>query len=101
MNDPEYRRLDLTTKQWAAVVGVQMHFNDMIQKLRQMAAPVILAAYGFSVTIYTGAHPAQTLRHAVRAIEWRPALIVGFALLFSAAAYVTDWYYYPMLKACQ
>ncbi|MFA5093329.1 MAG: hypothetical protein WC543_05255 [Candidatus Omnitrophota bacterium] len=92
-------KVNLDTKDlieiWKEAVEVQMHFNDLLIKMRTTVISIILAVFGGAAI-------------AVKEINWYvnflgfdlrlSAAVVGLGMLFLSVQYIIDrYYYFPLL----
>lgn len=45
-------RYDVAKDQWSSVIRVQIHFNEAIQRTRQLTATAVVAAYGATLAYF-------------------------------------------------
>src|SRR3712207_1436446 len=93
-------RYDVAKDQWGSVIRAQIHFNEAIQRTRQLTATIVLATFGASAAFFA-THP-HTLVVGFLGLPpvhvTTPVIILG--LLFLGVGYLTDHrYYYRMLVA--
>ncbi len=78
---------------WKAIVEVQMHFNDMLMRIRNLAVTLILAVFG-------GAALSLQYELYFELSRFRfhlAALIITFGLVAWAAMWSVDRYYHKLL----
>lgn len=78
--------LALYHKEWSEVVGVQMHFNDLIIRFRASTLTILAALFGGSIALVKFAPNDVSL-----------LLIYGVPLLFWFSAFIIDMLYYHRL----
>lgn len=93
-NDIE--KLKILMEEYKTVIDTQMHFNDMLMKMRAIVFSVIIAVFGGAAAIL-GQYPQQFLY-----IDKLPvhvaALVILFGLFLLVAIAIMDYcYYYKML----
>jgi hypothetical protein len=83
-------------EQWKTIVGIQMHFNDMIIRARTLGLTVVVAVYGAAVASI-GQFPKQYLSILGRELHISIiGFLLGFILLISV--FIIDrCYYYELL----
>lgn len=86
---------DMAKDQWGNVIRVQIHFNELISRTRQLTATVVLATYGSAVAFFS-AHPHTMWNIGTKCIKMvhvsTPVVILG--MLFLAVGFFTDRLYY-------
>ena len=88
--------LKLIIEQWKTVISVQMHFNDMIAKIRQVAATV---GFGGTAYIITKSSDNFEIAFSIYIIEFTNKSILFIALfIFIISILLVDrFYYFKML----
>lgn len=87
---------DHLVTQWQTIISMQMHFNDMLLRVRAIGSSVVLAAYG-AAAISLGQYPNEyiTIFHEFIHIS---AGILVFALFLLFSIFMMDFiYYYKLL----
>lgn len=93
-------RFDIAKDQWGNVIRVQIHFNEAIQRTRQLTATAVLATYGASLAYFS----SKTFNFLVVpytgvAVHFATPLVV-LAWVFLFVGYMLDrHYYFRMLVA--
>ena len=67
-NDNSAAETKLILEEWKTVIQTQMHFNDMIMKMRTTAVSIVLAVFGAS------AYHVPSVSHSKG--KWRPSLVL-------------------------
>jgi len=91
----EIEELKILLEEWKVVIQTQMHFNDMIMKMRTTVVSVVLAVFGAAA--YSLQH--KNLMLEICNIKFHAAVpIIGFGLAMLIGIFVLDYfYYYKML----
>jgi len=89
------KRLELLFDEWKVVIETQMHFNDMIMRVRATGVSVVLAVFG------AAAYSLQFVKLVLVISGYKfhvAAPIVSFGLAMLAGLFGLDYfYYYKML----
>ncbi|MCJ2018632.1 hypothetical protein MKK84_14495 [Methylobacterium sp. E-065] len=101
VDDTMTAKNDVAKDQWANVIRVQIHFNELIQRVRQLTSTLTIAAFG-SAAAFFGSHPHTAINvdtHVKFSMHVSTLLIIaGFMFLF--VGYLTDrQYYFKLLLA--
>ena len=81
-------------KEWEVSVKTQMHFNDMIMRIRALGVTGVTTAFGAAAVVY-GQYPDRMIEVAgVDDAVHVASLIIVAGLTFWAAIVVLDYYYY-------
>jgi hypothetical protein len=82
--------------QWKTIVGIQMHFNDMIIRMRTLGVTVVVAVYG-AAAASIGQYPKQYI--SIFGKELHISIIgVLLGLLLLISVFIIDrFYYYELL----
>lgn len=83
-------------KQWVAALETQMHFNDMIMKMRTLAFTVVSSIFGAAAIVF-GQYPNRVVTDPLPWIsgDVHIAALVAFAgIALLAAFYLLDYFYY-------
>ena len=85
-------------EQWKTIIGVQMHFNDMIIRTRTLGVTVVVAVYG-AAAASIGQFPRQFI--IVCGKEFHISILgVLLGLLLLTSVFIIDkFYYYKLLIA--
>src|SRR5438128_593525 len=82
----------LVLEEWKTVIDTQMHFNDMIIRMRTAGVSVVIAVYG-AAALALGQYPNRFLKLA--GVPFHVAApIIAFGLLLLASIFVLDYCYY-------
>ena len=93
--DPDLTaKADMAKDQWANIIRVQIHFNELIHRTRQVTATVVLATYG-SAAAFFASHPTamwniKSLGASFHVVS--PIILLG--ILFLLVGWATDRKYY-------
>jgi hypothetical protein len=87
----DIEKTNLILEEWKIVIQTQMHFNDMIMKLRTSGISIVLAFFGAASLSLQ--YPQLYLRFFHASV-----LIIASGLVLLASVFVLDYfYYYKML----
>jgi len=90
------QRLGLLLEEWKTVIQTQMHFNDMLMKMRTAAISVVVAIFGATAVII-GQFPDRYLEIFSRQVHVS-AIVILFGLALWVGIFIIDYmYYYKML----
>ena len=89
-------RMTTILEEWKHVTNVQMHFNEMIIRMRTLAVSVVITVFG-AAGFAIAAHRDQFVRVFERDIH-ASAFVVTFGLVLWLTIFIIDyWYYYKLL----
>jgi hypothetical protein len=89
---------DAAQEQWSDIVRTQIHFNEIVYRLRQSTATVVLAAFGAAIAGFVTKPNAHVLIGGWSVQLSTPIVVVG--LFFLLVGFVLDrFYYYKLLIA--
>jgi hypothetical protein len=92
----DQQRLDFLMNEWKVLVDMQMHFNDMILRMRTLAVSVVISVFGaagFAIGQYKDRF-VVVAGHQVHVA----AFVIAFGLILWLAVFLMDYgYYYRML----
>lgn len=95
-DDIEPKNLDLIMEEWKTVIQTQMHFNDMLMKMRTAAISVVVAIYAVAGAL-VGQFPNSFLVICGKQVHIS-ILIIGFGITLWIGIFLIDYkYYYKML----
>lgn len=87
---------DHVVTQWQTIITTQMHFNDMILRVRAIGSSVVLAAYG-AAAISLGQYPNAYITILNEFIHIS-VVVLFFALSLLLSIFLMDFtYYYKLL----
>lgn len=90
------QKMNVILEEWKHVTNVQMHFNDMIIRMRTLALSVVITVFGaggFAIA----AHRDQFVTLYGRELHVS-AFVVTFGLILWLTIFIIDyWYYYKLL----
>lgn len=89
-------QLQYIIEEWKVVIQTQMHFNDLIMKVRTATLSVVLAVFGAAGYSFSTDEVSPL---TINDMTFHPsALIVGSGIFILVAVFVVDYgYYYKML----
>lgn len=90
--DRNMQELQLLLEEWKVVIQTQMHFNDMIIKMRTAGLSVLIAVFG-GAAIAIGQYPDRFIEIARRDFHVS-APIIFFGLVLWLAIFLIDYLYY-------
>lgn len=90
--DREMQEMRLLLEEWKVVIQTQMHFNDMIIKMRTAGLSVLIAVFG-GAAIAIGQYPDRFIEIARRDFHVSAPIIL-FGLLLWLAIFLIDYFYY-------
>jgi hypothetical protein len=98
-SDEPSAKADLAKDQWGNVIRAQIHFNEMIQRARQLTGTVAIATFG-SASAFFATHPTTLVDLKVARLPpvhiTTPLIALG--LVFLLIGFLTDrLYYYRLL----
>jgi hypothetical protein len=74
-------RIELKMREWDTVIRTQMHFNEMILKMRTLVATAVAAIFGASAAAFSQG--------------WYISVgIAAFGLVLMAGVFILDYFYY-------
>lgn len=82
----------LVLDEWKTVISTQMHFNEMIMRMRTTGVSVVIGVYG-AAAFALGQYPAKFLSIGGMNIHVS-AVIIAFGILLLASIFVLDYCYY-------
>jgi hypothetical protein len=90
--DRERQEMRLLLEEWKVVMQTQMHFNDMIIRMRTAGLSVLIAVFG-GAAIAIGQYPDRFIEVAHRDFHVAAPIIL-FGLLLWLAIFIIDYFYY-------
>jgi hypothetical protein len=90
--DRNRQEMQLLLEEWKVVIQTQMHFNDMIIKMRTAGLSVLIAVFG-GAAIAIGQYPDRFIEIGRRDFHVAAPIIL-FGLLLWLAIFVIDYFYY-------
>ena len=90
--DRDMQEMQLLLEEWKVVMQTQMHFNDMIIKMRTAGLSVLIAVFG-GAAIAIGQYPDRFIEVAHRDFHVAAPIIL-FGLLLWLAIFLIDYFYY-------
>jgi hypothetical protein len=93
--ESEIQKAKLLLEEWKTTVDVQMHFNDMLMRLRTTGISIVLAFFGAaSISLQYSQLYLQSTYFSFHAA----VLIISSGLVLLVSVFVLDYfYYYKML----
>jgi hypothetical protein len=89
-------RTDILLSEWKVLVDMQMHFNDMILRMRTLAVSVVISVFGaagFAIGQFSNRFVSLAGHHIHVA-----SFVIAFGLILWIAVFLIDYgYYYRML----
>ena len=86
------QEMQLLLEEWKVVMETQMHFNDMIIRMRTTGLSVLIAVFG-GAAIAIGQYPDRFVGIAGRDFHVAAPIIL-FGLLLWLAIFIIDYFYY-------
>ncbi len=86
--------LDFLLEEWKTVVATQMHFNEMIMRLRTTGLSVVIAVYGaaaYSLKTNPGSIDVSGMKLSVA------AAIILFGIILLICLFMIDFFYYHQM----
>jgi hypothetical protein len=88
--------MELLLQEWKQVTDMQMHFNDMIIRMRTLAVSVVISVFG-AAGLAIGQFQDRFIRIAGEEIHVA-AIVVAFGLVLWLTIFTVDYgYYYKLL----
>ncbi len=89
-------RMDLLLHEWKQVTDMQMHFNDMIIRMRTLAVSVVISVFG-AAGFAIGQFEDRFIRIAGEEVHVA-AIVIAFGLVLWLTIFTIDYgYYYKLL----
>ncbi|CAN7340792.1 hypothetical protein [Bosea sp. LjRoot237] len=93
-------RYDVAKDQWSSVIRVQIHFNEAIQRTRQLTATAVVAAYGATLAYFVANSSRLLFVPWIRMEVHIASPLIILAFVFLLVGYILDrFYYFRMLMA--
>lgn len=89
-------RMNFLMEEWKQVTGMQMHFNDMIIRMRTLAVSVVISVFG-AAGFAIGQYEHRFIRFAGEDVHVA-AIVIAFGLILWLTIFTVDYgYYYKLL----
>ncbi len=82
-------------EEYKTVINTQMHFNDMLMRMRTIVFSIVIAIFGGAAALI-GQYPNQFISINNFPIHIA-ALVVFFGLMLLVAIFIMDFYYYSKM----
>jgi len=92
----EIEKIKILQAEWKTVIETQMHFNDMLMRMRTAAISVVVAIFGAAAALM-GQFPDQRLSICGRKVHASVGVIFGGLVLWIVIFIMDYCYYYKML----
>ncbi|MCJ2102693.1 hypothetical protein [Methylobacterium sp. E-046] len=95
VDDTMTAKNDVPKDQWANVIRVQIHFNELIQRVRQLTSTLTIAAFGSGAAFFAS-HPNTKINvdsYVSFSFHVSTMLILA-GFMFLLVGYLTDRHYY-------
>jgi hypothetical protein len=91
-------KYEVPKDQWGNIIRVQIHFNELIHRTRQLTATVVLATYGASAAFFASHPKAMWELGIIQVHITTPLIILGFAFIL-VGLFTDRGYYFDLLLA--